>query len=230
LAFEYWTLKFPAQSSICKPQNQKSTSKKCYTFSPTARAHVLTHLRGQDHKARLFRTAELPDFPACSRLEPHATSPPTEGYRDAPRTDDGRVLSKTLVVVPILRAGLGMLQPFNDIFPDVSVGHVGLGVITPPPWPELLLQAATAGRHAQLVVDPMLATGGSAAQAIQARQGERATEVRLVCIVGSPEGVATVEKAIPRCRSSSGRWTGPLNSRRYILPGLGDFGDRLYGT
>ncbi len=143
----------------------------------------------------------------------------------------GEVLAhEPLVVVPILRAGLGMVQPFLDIFPDVSVGYVGL---------ERDHQTAVArsycklpvltGRHV-FVVDPMLATGGSAVKAIEVVKEHGGTDVALVTIVSSPEGVAEVGKHHPGVPIFTAALDRELNTRKYILPGLGDFGDRLYGT
>jgi uracil phosphoribosyltransferase len=143
----------------------------------------------------------------------------------------GRVLAKPLVIVPILRAGLGMLQPFHDIFPDVSVGYVGLErdhqtAVARSYYCKL--PPLTAARV--LVVDPMLATGGSAVQAIDIVKAAGGTEIIFVCIVASPEGVATLQKAHPEIPIHAGALDRELNQKKYILPGLGDFGDRLYGT
>ena len=143
----------------------------------------------------------------------------------------GSVLSKHLVIVPILRAGLGMLQPFHDAFPDVSVGYIGL---------ERDHETAVARSYycklpplegkRVIVVDPMLATGGSAVQAVSVVKAAGAKEIVFVCIVASPEGVAAMQAAHPEVPIHTGALDRALNSRKYILPGLGDFGDRLYGT
>jgi len=194
-------------------------------------AHVLTHLRDKTTKPALFRTLsyQISLLLALEATRDLATEPKEIETPLEPMT--GRVLSKHLVVVPILRAGLGMLQPFHDTFPDVSVGYVGLErdhttAVARSYYCKLPPLAGTR----VLVVDPMLATGGSAAQALTLVKQNGATEVCLVCIVGSPEGVATVEKAHPEVPIILGALDRALNSRRYILPGLGDFGDRLYGT
>ncbi len=144
----------------------------------------------------------------------------------------GEVLAhEPLVVVPILRAGLGMVQPFLDIFPDVSVGYIGLErdhetAIARSYYCKL---PALAGRHV-FVVDPMLATGGSAVKAIEVIKSHGGTDVALITIVSSPEGVAEVEKHHPDVPIFTAALDRELNARKYILPGLGDFGDRLYGT
>ncbi|MEI6105611.1 MAG: uracil phosphoribosyltransferase, partial [Opitutae bacterium] len=143
----------------------------------------------------------------------------------------GRVLAKPLVIVPILRAGLGMLQPFHDTFPDVSVGYVGLErdhATAVARSYYCKLPPLTGARV--VVVDPMLATGGSAVQAIDVVKAAGGKEIVFVCIVASPEGAATLQQAHPEVAIYAGALDRALNARKYILPGLGDFGDRLYGT
>ena len=195
-------------------------------------AHVITHLRDKTTKPATFRTLAyqislLLAIEATRRIE--TEKKPIETPLE-PLT--GEVLAhEPLVVVPILRAGLGMVQPFLDIFPDVSVGYIGL---------ERDHQTAVArsyycklpvltGRHV-FVVDPMLATGGSAVKAIEVIKANGGTDVALVTIVSSPEGVAAVEKDHPDVPIFTAALDRELNVRKYILPGLGDFGDRLYGT
>ena len=194
-------------------------------------AHVLTHLRDKTTKPALFRTlsnqiALLLAFEATRDLatEEKKIETPMEPM-------PGRVLARPLVIVPILRAGLGMLQPFHDIFPDVSVGYVGLErdhttAVARSYYCKLPPLAGTR----VIVVDPMLATGGSAVQAITVVKAAGGTEIVFVCIVAAPEGVAAMQQAHPEVPIHAGALDRALNSRKYILPGLGDFGDRLYGT
>jgi len=194
-------------------------------------AHVLTHLRDKTTKPALFRTLsyQISLLLALEATRDLATEEKAITTPMEPTT--GRVLAKHLVVVPILRAGLGMLQPFHDAFPDVSVGYVGL---------ERDHQTAVARSYycklppldgsRVLIVDPMLATGGSAAQAVTVVKAAGAKEIVFVCIVASPEGVATMQKAHPEVPIHTAALDRALNDRKYILPGLGDFGDRLYGT
>jgi uracil phosphoribosyltransferase len=140
-------------------------------------------------------------------------------------------LAQPLVVVPILRAGLGMVQPFIDLFPDVSVGYIGLerDHTTAVAHSYYCKLPPLAGRTVVLV-DPMLATGGSAAQALTLLKSHGATSLRMVCVVSAPEGVATLHAAHPEVPVFTAAHDRCLNDRKYILPGLGDFGDRLYGT
>jgi uracil phosphoribosyltransferase len=193
--------------------------------------HVLTHLRDKTTKPVLFRTLSY-QISLLLALEATRDLATVEKEIETPLEKmKGRVLAKPLVVVPILRAGLGMLQPFHDVFPDVSVGYVGLErdhktAIARSYYCKL--PPLTGARV--LVVDPMLATGGSAAQALTLVKAQGATDVGFVCIVAAPEGVATVQAAHPEVPLHAGALDRQLNSSKYILPGLGDFGDRLYGT
>ena len=144
----------------------------------------------------------------------------------------GRILShEPIVVVAILRSGVSMVQPFLDVFPDVSVGYVGLErdhktAVARSYYSKL---PPLAGRRV-FVVDPMLATGGSATQAIDVVKRSGGTSPRLVCVIAAPEGVAEVSKRHPDCSIHVAVLDRALNAHKYILPGLGDFGDRLYGT
>ena len=193
--------------------------------------HLLTRLRDETMEPATFRTLAyrvglLLALEATRDLatEDRVINTPMEKHT-------GRVLAQPLAVIPILRAGLGMLQPFTDLFPDVSVGYVGL---------ERDHTTAVARSYYQklpplkgkrvLIVDPMLATGGSAIHALNTVHAAGATEISLVCIVAAPEGVKAVETAYPNIAIFTAAMDRELNEKKYILPGLGDFGDRLYGT
>ncbi len=195
-------------------------------------AHIITHLRDKTTKPATIRTLAY-QLSLLLAIEATGDIATEEKVIETPlESTRGRVLAhQPLVVVPILRAGLGMVQPFTDIFPDVSVGYIGLErdhetararsyYCKLPPLQD---------RHVFLV-DPMLATGGSAVQALTVLREQGATDVRLVCIVSAPEGVAEVEKHHPGTVVHTAALDRTLNAKKYILPGLGDFGDRLYGT
>lgn len=144
---------------------------------------------------------------------------------------DVQVLGQGLAVVPVLRAGLGMLEPIVDLFPDVAVGYVGLErhhdtAIAHSYYCKL---PRLADRFT-LCVDPMLATGGSAAQAISLLKAHGAAQVSMVSVVAAPEGVERLQSDHPEVPIYTAGLDRGLNDRKYILPGLGDFGDRLYGT
>ena len=193
--------------------------------------HALTHLRDHTTKPATFRTLAnqlglmlaleaTRDLPTRG----HAVNTPLE-----PHT--GQTLDRGLVVVPILRAGLGMTQPYLDLFPDVSVGYVGLErdhatAIARSYYCKL---PPLAGKRV-LCVDPMLATGGSAVTALDLLRKAGAEDLRLVVIVAAPEGVSAVKQKHPDVPIFTAALDRELNARKYILPGLGDFGDRLFGT
>jgi uracil phosphoribosyltransferase len=124
-----------------------------------------------------------------------------------------------------------MVQPFQDVFPDISVGYIGLerDHETAEARSYYCKLPPVAGTRT-IVVDPMLATGGSAAKALSLVKDNGASDVCLVCILGSPEGVETVSRAHPEVPIILGVLDESLNANKYIVPGLGDFGDRLYGT
>jgi uracil phosphoribosyltransferase len=195
-------------------------------------AHILTHLRDKTTKPATFRTLTyqltlLLAIEATRKLETTAKQIETPLE---PMTAH-ELAHQPLVVVPILRAGLGMVQPFLDLFPDVSVGYIGLErdhatAVARSYYCKLPLLA---DRHIFLV-DPMLATGGSAVQAIDVVKARGGTDIVLLSIVSSPAGVAEVAKHHPTVPILTAALDRELSARKYILPGLGDFGDRLYGT
>ena len=194
-------------------------------------AHVLTHLRDRTTKPATFRTL-CQQIGLMLALEATRDLPLVAKSIETPlESMASPVLGRGLVIVPILRAGLGLLQPYLDLFPEVSVGYVGLErdhatAVSRSYYRKL---PPVAGQRV-LCVDPMLATGGSAVQALDALKAAGATDLRLVCIVSAPEGLAAVEAAHPDVLILTAAIDRQLNASRYILPGLGDFGDRLYGT
>ena len=193
--------------------------------------HALTHLRDHTTKPATFRTLAhqlglLLALEATRDLptRPHAVNTPLE-----PHT--GKVLAEQLVVVPILRAGLGMVQPYLDLFPDVSVGYVGLERDHATARARsYYCKLPPLGGKRVLCVDPMLATGGSAVTALNLLREAGAADLALVVIVASPEGVAAVHAAHPTVPVFTAALDRELDAKKYILPGLGDFGDRLFGT
>jgi uracil phosphoribosyltransferase len=192
--------------------------------------HLLAQLRDEGTEPPVFRTL-------AKRL---AFAIALEAIRDLPTTDirvrtpleetDGRVLGD-LVAVPILRAGLGMLEAVTELFPEVAVGYVGLERDEASLLPQSYYRKMPplAGRQV-LVLDPMLATGGSGAAACAAVKEGGPAGIRFVCVVAAPEGVAKLEQEHPDIPIFSAALDRQLNDRGYIVPGLGDFGDRLFGT
>lgn len=195
-------------------------------------AHIMTHLRDVTTKPATFRTLAY-QLSLLLAIDATRDLPTEEKIIQTPLEEmTGHVLThQPLVVVPILRAGLGMVQPFLDTFPDVSVGYLGLerDHTTAVARNYYCKLPPLVGRRVFLV-DPMLATGGSAAQAITVAKEHGAVGPQLVCIVASPEGVTEVERLHPGTVIHTAALDRTLNAKKYILPGLGDFGDRLYGT
>jgi len=145
---------------------------------------------------------------------------------------DGTVVSDDVVVVPVLRAGLGMLDAVLELVPTARVGHIGLQrdeatAIASKYYTKLPRDLATSFVR---MIDRMLATGGSAVAAIDLLKAAGARALRIICIVSAPEGVAFVEQHHPEVEIYTPVVDRELNSHKYIVPGLGDFGDRLYGT
>jgi uracil phosphoribosyltransferase len=136
-----------------------------------------------------------------------------------------------IVAVPILRAGLGMVEAVTELFPGVSLGHIGLErdeqTLQPGSYYEKI---PPLDRRHVLLLDPMLATGGSAVRAATSIKQKRPASLRMVCMVAASEGVKAMEAAHPDVPVFTAALDRELNERGYILPGLGDFGDRLYGT
>ncbi len=145
---------------------------------------------------------------------------------------DGRRVASDVVVVPVLRAGLGMLDAVLDLVPAARVGYIGLQrdertAIASQYYTKL---PDRLDRSYVLMIDPMLATGGSASAALDLLGRGGAKAVRIVCIVAAPEGIAFVERDHPDVMIFTPVVDQRLNAQKYIVPGLGDFGDRLYGT
>jgi uracil phosphoribosyltransferase len=144
----------------------------------------------------------------------------------------GSIMEHPIALVPILRAGLGLVGGFVEVFPEAKVGHIGLyrdeATLRPIDYyfkvPKDLKQSLV------LVLDPMLATGGSGAAAVTFLKKKGAHNIRFVSLVAAPEGVKTIHKIHPEVVIYSCSLDRELNSKGYILPGLGDAGDRIFGT
>jgi len=144
-----------------------------------------------------------------------------------------KVLSgKKIGLVPILRAGLGMVSGLLRLVPTAKVGHIGLyrdpETLSPVEYYAKL--PADVAERELLVLDPMLATGGSAVAAIDYLKSKGATSIKLVCLIAAPEGIATVTRSHPEVEIYTAAIDSHLNEHAYIVPGLGDAGDRLFGT
>jgi len=144
----------------------------------------------------------------------------------------GHFIDKQVALVPILRAGLGMVDALMSLIPAAKIGHIGLyrnhETLEPVEY-YCKLPPDIADRQV-LLLDPMLATGGSSVAAITLMKRYGAQRIKLVCIIAAPEGIAVVRKAHPDVEIICGAIDQRLNENGYIVPGLGDAGDRLYGT
>jgi uracil phosphoribosyltransferase len=145
---------------------------------------------------------------------------------------DGAVIGRSVIFVPVLRAGLAMLDAMSDFVPGSKVGFVGLErdeetAIAHSYYQKLPSQLAEAET---IILDPMLATGGSALATIDLLKRNQATSIRLACVVAAPEGIDLLDQRHPDVPIYTAVVDRALNERKFILPGLGDFGDRYFGT
>lgn len=147
-------------------------------------------------------------------------------------TTTQKELAQEVFIIPILRAGLGMVDGINRLIPTAKIGHIGIyrdeETLEPKEYFSKLPQGLETAMN--LVVDPMLATGGSAIAAITMLKARGAQTIKLVCLVGAPEGVEAVHAAHPDVDVYLASLDEKLNDKGYIVPGLGDAGDRLFGT
>jgi uracil phosphoribosyltransferase len=203
--------------------------------------HLVEHPLVHDALAVLRDPATAPHLfrRMANRISLHLAA---EATRDVPITTgtiqtvlgeaETRRVTAGVVVVPVLRAGLGMLDAVLELIPTARVGHIGLQrdeltAVASQYYSRLPLDLRDSF---VLMIDPMLATGGSAVAALDLLRDAGARHVRMICIVSAPEGVALVERRHPDVRIYTPVIDRELNAHKFIVPGLGDFGDRLYGT
>jgi uracil phosphoribosyltransferase len=193
--------------------------------------HLLAQIRSRDTAPPVFRTLSK-RLALALALEAIRDLPTAEVKVETPlEVTTGRVLGD-LVAVPILRAGLGMLEAVTELFPEVAVGYIGLerdeASLRPQSYYRKL--PPVEGRHV-LVLDPMLATGGSGSAGTSAVKDAGApASIRFVCVVAAPEGLERMGREHPDVPIFTAAIDRQLNEHGYIVPGLGDFGDRLFGT
>jgi uracil phosphoribosyltransferase len=195
--------------------------------------HKLSWLRDRDTTTREFRqlAGELAAF-LCYEATRSLELEPVEVETPLERMTAARVSGKKLGVVAVLRAGVGMLDAVLDLVPVARVGFVGLyrDETTLLPVEYYCKLPGDLDERDVIVLDPMLATGGSASAAINLCKEQGARRVILVCLVAAPAGVARIEADHPDVDVLVAALDRELNEHGYILPGLGDAGDRLYGT
>lgn len=195
--------------------------------------HKLTKLRDRETRTRDFKAlvneiAMLMAYEATNDLplEEIEVTTPLETTRGR------QVAGKKLALVPILRAGLGMVDGITQLVPNARVGHIGLyrDHDTLEPVDYYFKIPGSEEDRLFFVLDPMLATGGSAVQAVTALKKAGATRIRFLCLVAAPDGVRRMLEQHPDVAVFTAALDRELNDRGYILPGLGDAGDRLFGT
>jgi uracil phosphoribosyltransferase len=210
-------------------------------YSESVPVHVVEHPLVQDSLLALRDATTAPDaFRRIGRRISVLLA--AEALRDVPTAPAtvqtplglaaGRRVAADVVVVPVLRAGLGMLDAVLELCPAARVGHIGLqrDEMTAVASQYYAKLPDGLGGSYVLMIDPMLATGGSAVAALDLLRQAGARDIRIVCIVAAPEGVDLVERSHPGVRIFTPVVDRQLNAHKYIVPGLGDFGDRLYGT
>lgn len=194
--------------------------------------HLETELRSTDTSTWRFReiAERLGELLAYEALRngpcvSHTVQTPLESY-------EGRRLDGPVTVVPILRAGMGPAVGMARMIPNAQVGHIGMvrdeKSLTPVSYYVKLPADIASG--VALLVDPMLATGGSASAAVHVLKQRGCTDIRFTCLVASPEGVARLQADHPDVSITTCAIDRQLNEKGYILPGLGDAGDRIFGT
>jgi uracil phosphoribosyltransferase len=193
--------------------------------------HLLLMLRDGRTPPNVFR-AHTKRLTTVLVLEATRDLPSREKTVRTPLEDaTGRTLAQPIAAVPILRAGLGMLDAVVELFPEVRVGYLGLerdeATFQPSEYYAKLPRLDDAFT---LVLDPMLATGGSAEAALKSVKDAGASAIRMVSVVSAPEGIKALEEAHPDVDIVTTAIDRELNENAYILPGLGDMGDRLFGT
>ncbi len=204
--------------------------------------HVLDHALIQ-HKLTIMRKTETGTKDFRELLEEISMLMGYEITRDFPLEDveietpmqkmiAKQIAGKKVAVVPILRAGLGMVDGLLRLLPVARVGHIGLyrDHDTHKPIVYYCKLPTDISDRLVIVTDPMLATGGSAADAIQMLKERGCKNIRLMCLVSAPEGVKYVQTQHPDVEIYTGALDEKLNADAYIMPGLGDAGDRLFGT
>lgn len=194
--------------------------------------HKLTIMRDKNTKSIIFKQ-NLDEISMLMAYEVTKSLPLADKEIVTPICPmTGKELKKDIILVPILRAGIGLVDGFRTILPTAKVAHIGMErdekTLLPREYyakfPKEIKDAIV------IIVDPMLATGGSADMAIEAVKQRGAEDIRLVCLVGAPVGLELIEKKHPDVEIFLGTLDKKLNEVGYIVPGLGDAGDRLFGT
>ena len=195
--------------------------------------HKLTHLRDTETSKRTFKNM-VREIALLLAYEATADLPlcPTQVTTPLETTEEFILEGKKPVILPILRAGLGMVDGFLDLIPSARVGHIGIfrDETTLEPRHYYFKVPKESPKRIFFVVDPMLATGGSASSACDLLKERGIRQIKFVCLVAAPEGVTRMAETHPDVPIYAASLDRKLNDKGYILPGLGDAGDRIFGT
>ena len=194
--------------------------------------HKITIMRKKDTSSADFRKL-LEEITMLMGYEITRDLPLEDVEIETPiqKTISKKLTGKKIGIVPVLRAGFGMVQGLLDLIPSARIGVIGLYRDPKTLKPvEYYCKLPNIENRSFVVVDPMLATGGSSVAAIQMLKDRGAKDIRLMCLVAAPEGVALVNKEHPDVRIYTAAVDECLNEHGYIVPGLGDAGDRIFGT
>lgn len=204
-----------------------------YVFDHPLIQHKLTHIRDKNTGTKEFREL-MDEVAALMAYEITRDMPLREVEIETPITKAKcKVLAgKKIGLVPILRAGLGMVDGILKLIPTAKVGHIGLyrDPETLEPVQYYSKMPSDIGERDLIVIDPMLATGGSASVAIRGLKEMGAKSIKLMCLIAAPEGIKRIQQDHPEVDIYAAAVDEGLNEKSYIVPGLGDAGDRLFGT
>jgi len=211
----------------------KFKNKNIHVLNHPLLTHKIAVLRDKNTGTTTFRNtvkeiAMLEGFEALRNISTKNTVITTPLEKTTQPLVDG----SKLCFVPILRAGLGMVDGLTDLIPGVKVGHIGLyrDPKTKKPVEYFCKLPKNIKNMEVFLIDPMFATGGSAIDAVKTLKNKGVKKISFICIVAAPEGVKAFEKVFPDVPVYIGALDRELNNNKYILPGLGDAGDRIFGT
>ena len=195
--------------------------------------HKLSILRDKDTGVKEFREI-VSEIATLMCYEATRDLPLTEIEIETPvaRTKAKTISGKKIAIVPVLRAGLGMVDGLLELIPAAKVGHIGLyrDPVTLEPVEYYCKMPGDITERDAIIVDPMLATGGSASAAIRFIKDYGTKSIKLMCIIAAPEGIKRIQKDHPDVEIFVAAVDEKLNEHGYIVPGLGDAGDRIFGT
>ncbi len=206
---------------------------KIYVFDHPLIQHKVTLMRKVETKAKDFR-ALVREIASLMTYEAMRDLPMVDVEIETPmeKTVQKKLEGADMAVVPILRAGLGMVEGVLDMVPQAKIGHIGLyrDPETHKPVEYYCKLPVDLEKRRIFVVDPMLATGGSASDAITFIKERGGKNIKFMCLIAAPEGIEALQAAHPDVDIYIAAKDRQLNENKYILPGLGDAGDRLFGT